>query len=305
MLRAYRPRSARAVPAEPPRGPESLPAPMRGSRGLRRLLTTPSHSCYASNASGRFGECPSVVRRTQMTTANAAVDEDAILSMLNGETPGMPPMIDVPGAAAQPRDAELTVRPQAQPSATQAADKIHSLAAGGTGYRVDVRGEYFANNPEGKGKIKRNYELSFNVAKAEGALSVIKAKLLLPALKKKHPDAVRHRTCYVVRVTPRSAGTPKSNNLAYMDREQLEQYVGFANVTVDLTNYPKTDEGTTQLRESIIDFVQNPDSQARDEKGDLIVRPGSSGSFLARERERQTKWSSDRELAELNPDLEL
>ena len=240
----------------------------------------------------------------------APVDNDAdVLALLNGGAPeGMPPYApgSIPGAPPIPRDTELTVRTApAALSPLKAADAQHSLAVGGVGYRVDVRGEYFANNPDGKGKIKRPYELSFNVAKAEGAPSVIKNKLLLAALKKKHPDAVRHRTFYVIKMAPRSASTPKSNNLAYMDRGQLEQYVSFAGVPVAIGSYAKTDEGTTHLREAVIDFVQNPDPVRLDDKGRNTVIAGDPGTFLAREKERQEKREGDAELRALNPDLDL
>jgi hypothetical protein len=239
-------------------------------------------------------------------TQAAPADLDDALAMLNGDAPGMPPRVDPAPRAAPQRDSELTVSTTAPMTPLQKADAKHSLAAGGIGYRIDIKGEYYANNPEGRGKIKRPYELSFNVGKAEGAPSIIKNKLLPVALKKKYPDAVRHRTFHVIRVVPRDpAKTPKSNNLAYMDREQLEQYVSFASVPVDLSTYEKTDEGTTNLREAVIDFVQNPDPVRLDEKGKNTVSPGDPGTFIFRERERQAKREGDRELRELNPDLDL
>jgi hypothetical protein len=239
-----------------------------------------------------------------MTQAAPDSLEDA-LAALNGDAPGMPPRVDPAPLAAPARDSELTVKPAAPLSPLQAADAKHSLAAGGPGYRIDIKGEYYANNPDGRGKIKKNYELSFNVGRAEGAPSIIKNKLLPVALKKKYPDAVRHRTFHVLRVVPRSPSTAKSNNLAYMDREQLEQYVAFANVPVDLSTYAKTDEGTMHLREAVIDFVQNPDPVKLDEKGRNTVSPGDIGTFLFREKARQAKREGDRELRELNPDLDL
>jgi hypothetical protein len=244
------------------------------------------------------------------------IDEDEILAVLNGTAapaaktakadPDALPYIDAEPGRAPSRDAQLTVLPPTPKPAAQAADEKHAVAAGGAGYRVDVRGDYYAPNPDGKGKIKKPYDLSFNVPRAEGAPSVIKNKLLLPALRRKHPEATRHRTFRVVRIVPRDPSkTAKSNNLAYMDRDQLEQYVVFARVPVDVASYPKTDEGTLDLRESIIDFVQNPDPVRLDEKGKNTVNPGDPGTFLARERERQAERQGDRELADLNPDLEL
>lgn len=234
--------------------------------------------------------------------------DDDILGALNGsksDAGGMPPYApgEIAPDAAPSRDAQLTINAAPPPTALKAADAQHSVAVGGHGYRVRVKGEYYASNPNGRGKIKKPYELSFNVPKLDGCQSVIKNKLLLMALRKKYPDAVRHRTFSVVDQKPLSPSSPKSNSLAYMDRGQLEGAILSLGAPIDVSGYPASDEGTLELRESIIDFVQNPDSQERDDKGQLLSPPGAPGTFIARENERQRKRAEDRELAELNPEL--
>lgn len=226
-------------------------------------------------------------------------DLNDAVALLNGDVPAnsLPPFVgnDALAQVAGPvRDSELTVAPKAVPSIIQRADAVHSTAAGGAGYRVKVKGEYFALAENGKGKTKKNYEAEFNVAKLDGCLSVIKNKLLKSFLKKKDPTFTADRTCYVVDTTPLGS-SPKSNNLAFMDRGQLEQFVAGSTprIPIRLEDYPQTPESTTHLRESIIDYVQNPDSE------------GKTNTFARREADRQEKRAEARDLALLNPDLEV
>jgi hypothetical protein len=212
--------------------------------------------------------------------------EDSLLDALNGKD-ALPPMVDVPGAPAASRDAQLTVGPRPEVPAVQRADAVHSTSVGGKGYRVAVRGEYFALAAEGKGKVKRTFDAVFNLPKLDGALSVIKNTLLKPYLRAKFPDFVADRTCAIVEATPLSAATPKSNNLAYMDRAQLVEYVNSSEPRIPLdpseANYPNV----VDLRDAVIDYVQTPQG------------------FAKREAERQSKRQAARDLAAMNPDLVL
>lgn len=208
-----------------------------------------------------------------------------LLAVLNGD-PHMPPRVDPAPLAAPARADELRVSTTPGPlPPVLAADARHSTKAGGRGYRIKVRGLYFANNPDGKGKVKRPYELEINVAQLDGAKSTIKNKLLLPALKRKFPDAVRHRTFHVVSATALTADTPAPDSLDYLTRGQLEGYARASKVPLDLGAYAATDSGTTALREALIDHRQNP-------KG-----------FAEREALRAATQRENAELAQLNPDL--
>ena len=215
--------------------------------------------------------------------------QDPILAALNGADPVMPPMIDPAPPAAPTREAQLTIPViSSVTDPVQSADALHATKHGGRGYKIRVKGEYYAQNPDGRGKIKKPYAAEFNVAQLDGALSVIKNKLIKFALTKKYPDFAAERTCYVMEAIPLNAATPKSNNLAYMDREQLIQYIAQSNpkIPIDLSS-PDSYLDVTQLREAVIDYVQTPDG------------------FAARERVRQEKRAEDRELAILNPDLAI
>ena len=197
----------------------------------------------------------------------------------------MPPMIDKGFVGAPKREDELTVPEPARRSAVQRADAVHATSAGGQGYRVRVKGEYLAAAPGGKGKIKMPYELEVNVAKLEGCLSVIKNKLIKPALRAKFPDFAAERTCAIVETTPLNAQTPKSRNLAYMDRADLEDYIASAEPAIPID--PREYHDVTHLRDAIIDYTQTP------------------SGFAEREAERQAKRAEDREVADLNPGLAI
>ena len=212
------------------------------------------------------------------------VDVDAAVAALIGD-PSMPPRVDPAPAAAPSRADELRVSSPAPLPPIAAVDAKHSTKAGGHGYAVKVRGFYFANNPEGKGKVKKPYELVVNVAELNAAASTIKNKLLLPALKRAHKDAVRHRTFHIVSATPLSAEMAPVDSLGYMSREALEAFARSVKAPVDLKAFTAGDVGTTQLRQSLIDYRQNPKD------------------FAAREAARAKARLADAELAALNPDL--
>jgi hypothetical protein len=216
-------------------------------------------------------------------TENESTED--LMAVLNGDA-NMPPRIDPAPLSAPARADELRVNVAPAPlSPVAAADAVHSTKVGGRGYAVKLRGLYFANNPNGKGKVKLPYEVSINVRELEGAKSTIKNKLLLPALKRKYPDAVRHRTFHIVSAKALTADTPAPDSLDYLERPALEAYARQSKIPIDLTAYPPKDQGTTALREALIDAKQNP-------KG-----------FAAREAERAAKRREDAELAALNPDL--
>lgn len=212
---------------------------------------------------------------------------DDLMAVLNGDA-NMPPRVDPAPLAAPSRADELRVNAGTAPlPPVLAADARHSTKSGGRGYAVKVRGLYFANNPNGKGKVKLPYEVSINVAQLDGAKSTIKNKLLLPALKRKYADAVRHRTFHVVSATPLTADTPAPDSLDYLERPALEAYARASRVPLDLSAYSGSDSGTTALREALVDQRQNP-------KG-----------FAEREAERAKKRREDAELAALNPGLSV
>lgn len=163
----------------------------------------------------------------------------------------------------------------------QRLDAAHALKAGGSGYACIVEGEYTALAPNGgKGKVRKPYRLNFTVPQQEGALALIVSKLLMPALRKFHPDVVHFRTHEIVSCEP-LGDAPPTDSLQYMGREGLEFFAREHRVPVDVKQYPKL----TDLRETLIDWKLNP-------KG-----------FEAREARRQAERAEMAELMRLNPQL--
>ncbi len=214
--------------------------------------------------------------------APATAQDDALLRELNGDLPPLAPGESAPVPSAS-REAELTVGAKPAPSAVQAANEAHSTKAGGKGYRVLVKGEYLAQSADSRKKIKKSYQHEFVLPSLDAALSIIRKKLLEPALRRKHSDFIAIYTNKIVDARPLSAETPESNNLAYMNRPALEAHVKNVKAPIDLSAYPDV----TDLREAIIDYTQTP-------KG-----------FEVREAARQKERNADAELRALNPDIEL
>lgn len=207
-----------------------------------------------------------------------ANENDELLKELNGELPPLAPGESVPDPVDS-RDVLLTVHKKSVPSAVQKANAVHATKVGGKGYKVLVRGEYYANDPDRRGKIKKEYEAEFALPNLDKALSTIKGKLLDKFLKTRHPDFVASRTAFIVDARPLSPETPASNNIQYMPREQLEAHIAEIRAPINAQEYPDV----THLREAIIDYTLTP-------KG-----------FAKREAVRQKDRAEDRELQALNP----
>lgn len=207
-------------------------------------------------------------------------EQDELMQELAGEQGATVATIDpVPEQPENP----LVVKPLPKKSAVKAANAEHSVPAGGKGFAITVRGEYYAQSGDGKTKVIKRYEHVFRLPELrDDALSVIVGKLLAPALRKKHADFINYRTHAIADVKALSADTPKSNNLQYMDRAQLEEFVKTRSVPLDPKDFPETQD----LRAMVIEFVQRPEG------------------FEARLAEKVATMREDRELAAMN-DLEV
>lgn len=214
--------------------------------------------------------------------AEIAHAPDDLLAQLNGE---LPPLLDPAPDAAPSRASELEVKAPAPLSPAAKADAAHATKAGGKGWKVVVKGEYFAENPAGRGKIAKPYSAEFMLPHLYdgAALSVIKNKLLEPKLRKMHSDFIAVRTNKIASATPLSPETPLSNNIQFMNREQLVAHVGHIRAPIVCSAY----RDDADLRDALIDFIQTPDG------------------FEKREAERLKAKSIDAELAALNTDIEV
>ena len=207
--------------------------------------------------------------------------EEELMKELNGQEGATIKTLDAAPQEKTPDPLEAPVL--AAPTAVKKLDAAHSTAAGGRGYRILVRGEYFAHAKDGRGKVRKNYEIPFNLPSLESALGIIVGRLLTPALQRQDPDFHAYRTHEIVDVAPLSPDTPKSRNLQYMDRGQLEQYIVDSLVPLDPKDYPDV----THLRESVIDFTLNPKD------------------FKIREEKRQALRRENADLAAMNPGLQI
>lgn len=95
-------------------------------------------------------------------------------------------------------------------------------------FKVKVTGAYVARSGTmDKERIKKSYEIEGIIPTVRAALSVVKNKLLVPALSKKYPDYITYLTYHIVEITPldaKSAEELGKAEIAFMDRPALIKY---------------------------------------------------------------------------------
>jgi hypothetical protein len=96
-------------------------------------------------------------------------------------------------------------------------------------YRVKVIGQYVARSPvSDKEKIKKNYEIEGNIPTLTAALSIVKNKLLAPALSRKYPDYVTFLTYHIIEITPltdKAKSDMSKAEVQFMDRPTLLRHI--------------------------------------------------------------------------------
>lgn len=164
------------------------------------------------------------------------------------------------------------------------SDAVHSTKAGGKGYAVTVKGEYYAPSVDQPGKkVKKPYQVVVNVPSLDSALSVIRRSLLTPAIMKLDPACAGPRTYEIVSAKPLSAETPESTNIQFMPRAALEAHIALIKAPIVPSGYPDV----TVLRAAVTDFTLNP------------------VGFEKREAEKQASRAEAQALADLNPGLDV
>lgn len=205
---------------------------------------------------------------------------DPLLAELAGDPHAKVENVDVLPTPNSPDP--LEVGKKAEPTPVQKMDAQHSTAAGGKGYRVTVKGEYYCPAAEDpRRKLTKDYEIQFNLPHLNGALSTIKNKLLEKALRQKYKDYLGFRTYEITEARPLSPETPESSNLQFMPRPGLEAFVRDNRVPLNPVDYAETQD----LRAAVTDFVLNP------------------RGFEEREKRKQADRAEMAELAKLNPEL--
>lgn len=96
-------------------------------------------------------------------------------------------------------------------------------------FRVKVTGTYIARSGiMDKEKIKKTYEIEGNIPTTKAALSIVKNKLLAPALAKKYSDYVTFLTYHIVEITPLDEASRlelSKSEITFMGREALVRYI--------------------------------------------------------------------------------
>jgi len=212
------------------------------------------------------------------------LEDDDLLAELNGE-PATPKEGEELKAQqeATARD-PLVVSPPPKLSAAKAFEKKANAKAGDNrlrGYAVTVAGNYSSPSADSPGKkVKRPYTLTVNLPSLEGALSVIKNKMLDKMLRMKYRDYVTYLTHEIVNVVPLTPDTPESNNVAYMSFEALKNFVTTRDVPLVLADYGND---ARSLRAAVTDWILNPKE------------------FAVREKKRLAEQKLERELEAMNP----
>ncbi len=118
-------------------------------------------------------------------------------------------------------------------------------------FKVKVVGQYVARSGiMEKEKIKKNYEIEGNIPTLTAALSIVKNKLLGPALSAKYPDYVTFLTYHIVEITPLDAASVEQMAKAeinFMDRPTLLRFIKDNALKVDARYYPNL----FKLREAV------------------------------------------------------
>lgn len=130
-------------------------------------------------------------------------------------------------------------------------------------FKVKVVGTYIARSGVmDKEKIKKDYQVEGNIPRLEAALSVVKNKLLGPALAKKYPDYVTFLTYHIVEILPvdeESRQEMGKNQVMFMDRPALFNFIKENGLKVDTRYYPDL----FKLREAVQFAHEDPKGYAR------------------------------------------
>lgn len=165
------------------------------------------------------------------------------------------------------------------------------MAVKKTGFAVTVEGQYVVDSIVGRNKVqeKKNYKIVVNVPKyGQNTLSIIKNRLLESAIRKFDPAYKTYITHSITGV--QSLGDPEETTLTgrllttnIMSVAQLVKYVQGQKLPVAIHLY----------EQDILEFRKAIDSCKADQK-----------KFLAKQKKLQEDYEIQKELQDLNPDLE-
>lgn len=125
-------------------------------------------------------------------------------------------------------------------------------------FQVKVVGQYIARSGVmEKEKIKKNYEIKGNIPTLTGALSIVKNKLLNPALTAAYPDYITFLTYHIVEImplTPEAQSQMSKAEINFMDRKSLVAFIKEHALPVQPDYYPEL----FKLREAVQYAKEDP-----------------------------------------------
>ena len=154
-------------------------------------------------------------------------------------------------------------------------------AAPKKGFKVTVRGEYYALAADMRRKTPMPYEIDVILPSMDSALSIIKNKLLAKALRYRYKDFQDFRTHEIINVVDLSGQTTEGLIPSYMNKQQLVRYVKAEKLPVDVEAYIQLED----FRKAIHLAETNPKE------------------FIIFQDNAKKNAKIERELNELNPEL--
>jgi hypothetical protein len=141
-------------------------------------------------------------------------------------------------------------------------------------FKIKCEGLYIARSPNSeKEKIKKPYVVEGNIPSLNSALSVVKNKLLGPALSKKYSDYVYFLTHHITEITPLDLTAREEMARAevqFMDRPTLIRFIKENVLPVDANFFPEL----FALREAVQEAKEDPEGFKKRfelKKDDLIL----------------------------------
>jgi len=130
-------------------------------------------------------------------------------------------------------------------------------------FKVKVEGTYVARSGVmDKERIRKHYEIEGVIPTTVAALSIVKNKLLAPALAAKYPDYVTFLTYHIIELTPTDESSKAlmgKVEVDYMGREALIHYIKENALGVNADYYPDL----FKLREAVTMAKTDPEGYKR------------------------------------------
>lgn len=143
-------------------------------------------------------------------------------------------------------------------------------------FKVKVEGNYVARSGVmDKERIRKPYQIEGVIPTTTAALSIVKNKLLAPALAAKYPDFVTFLTYHIIEITPLdevSKTMMGKVEIEYMGRSALLHYIKENALKVDARYYPdlfKLREAVTMAKEDPIGYEKHFSLREEDLRLDL------------------------------------